>query len=98
MNPAAPDGAPPRRIGVCRYICKTPHCPAVPRRGPEAGDPPEISWFNDFHGLGANTLFMPVSTKQKNVPTRSFCEANLFSCDLKSAEIDKTLFVAIAVF
>jgi len=74
---------------------------ALPRRasgGPEAGDPPEIAWFNDFHGLGANTLFMPVSTKQKNVPTRSFCEANLFSCDLKSAEIDKTLFVAIAVF
>jgi len=35
----------------------------VPRRGPEAGDPPEIAWFNDFHGLGANTRFMPVSTK-----------------------------------
>jgi len=40
---------------------KTPHCPTVPQRGPEAGDPPEIAWFNDFHGSGANTLFMPVS-------------------------------------
>jgi hypothetical protein len=28
--------------------------PAVPRRGLEAGDPPEIAWLNDFHGLGEN--------------------------------------------
>jgi len=40
----------------------------VPRRGPEAGDPPEIAWFNDFHGLGANTLFMPVSTERAMSP------------------------------
>ncbi len=32
--------------------------PAVPRRGPEAGFP-RIHY--DFHGLGANPLFMPVS-------------------------------------
>jgi hypothetical protein len=47
-EPRRPDGAPPRRIDVCRYICKTPHCLAVPRRGLEAGDPPELAWFNDF--------------------------------------------------
>ena len=35
---------------------------AVPRRGPEAGP---IVYIYDFHGLGANTLFMPVSREQK---------------------------------
>jgi len=35
----------------------------VPRRGPEAGDPPKIAWFNDFHDSGANSSFMPVSTE-----------------------------------
>jgi len=37
MNAAAPDGAPPRRINDGNL--QKPHCPAVPRRGPEAGDP-----------------------------------------------------------
>ena len=37
MNAAAPDGEPPRRINDCN-LSKT-SCPAVPRRGPEAGDP-----------------------------------------------------------
>jgi hypothetical protein len=32
----------------------------VPRRGPEAG---VLRIEDDFHGLGANTLFMPVSTE-----------------------------------
>jgi hypothetical protein len=36
MDAAAPDGAPPRRINL--LIKKTAICPAVPRRGPEAGD------------------------------------------------------------
>jgi hypothetical protein len=26
----------------------------VPRRSPDAGDPPEIAWFNDFNDSGAN--------------------------------------------
>ena len=55
MVAAAPEGSPPRRISNKQFK-KT--LPAVPRRGPEAG-------FHrvhyDFHGLGANTLFMPVS-------------------------------------
>ena len=36
MDAAAPDGTPPRRINL--LIKKTVICPAVPRRGPEAGD------------------------------------------------------------
>jgi hypothetical protein len=35
---AAPDGAPPRRNNDC-YLNKKTDCPAVPRRGPEAGSP-----------------------------------------------------------
>jgi|GEM_PF-4416369 len=73
MNPAAPDAAPPRRISICKYICKTPHCPAVPRRGLVAGDPPKIGWFNDFHGPGANSrscpfnrAILPVTEKERN--------------------------------
>ena len=37
---AAPDGAPPRRNNDC-YLNKKTDCPAVPRRGPEAGSPPK---------------------------------------------------------
>ena len=54
MNPAAPEGTPPRRISAGKYIWK--HRTAPPclgealRRGP-----PEIAWFNDFHSLGANS-------------------------------------------
>ncbi len=49
-EPAAPDGAPPRRISVSKHTRKHRTGPAVPRRGPEAGSPHKISWFNDFHG------------------------------------------------
>jgi hypothetical protein len=42
MDAAAPEGAPPRRITLLRK--KTVICPAVPRRGPEAGD----SLISDF--------------------------------------------------
>ena len=59
MIAAAPEGSPPRRIRNKQFK-KT--LPAVPRRGPEAGFH-RIHY--DFHGLGANTLFMPVSTEQK---------------------------------
>jgi hypothetical protein len=31
-------------------------CPAVPYRGPEAGSPPDIQYFQDFHGLGVNRI------------------------------------------
>ena len=52
MNAAAPEGTPPRRIG---YKISKPHCPAVPRRGSEAGDLIKIliSWEGinfDFTG------------------------------------------------
>jgi hypothetical protein len=50
INPAAPDGAPPRRINDGNL--QNPPCPAVPRRGPEAGDPRNIM---DFHASGANS-------------------------------------------
>jgi hypothetical protein len=33
-----PRGTPPRRINTGKYSI-TPCCPAVPRRGPEAGNP-----------------------------------------------------------
>jgi hypothetical protein len=54
MNPVAPDGAPPLADQGLYVYLQTPISPAVPRRGPEAGDPPEIAGFNDFHGSGAN--------------------------------------------
>jgi hypothetical protein len=51
MITAAPEGSPPRRISNKQF--KKNHCPAVPRRGPEAG-------FNrihyDFHGSGMNHI------------------------------------------
>ncbi len=50
MNAAAPEGAPPRRIND-RNILKLP-CPAVPRRGPEAGDPRNIM---NFHSSGVKS-------------------------------------------
>ncbi len=36
MDAAAPEGAPPRRTNYLKK--KTAICPAVPYRGPEAGD------------------------------------------------------------
>ncbi len=49
INPAAPEGAPPRRINDGNLL--KPPCPAVPRRGPEAGNHRTIM---DFHCLGVN--------------------------------------------
>ncbi len=43
-NAAAPDGAPPLRISEKNSDL---HCPAVPRRGPEAGN---SHTYYDFHG------------------------------------------------
>ncbi len=40
----------------------TPHCPAVPRRGPEAGSPHKITGLMNFM-VRVRTLFMPVSTE-----------------------------------
>ena len=55
MTPAAPDGAPPRRISVYKHICK--YRPAPPCLGEALrGDPPEIAWFNDFYCLGENSV------------------------------------------
>ncbi len=39
INAAAPEGAPPRRINDEKF--EKPPCPGVPRRGPEAGNPPK---------------------------------------------------------
>ena len=50
MNATAPEGTPPRRINDGNEL-KLP-CPAVPRRGPEAGGPRKIM---DFHCSGANS-------------------------------------------
>jgi hypothetical protein len=57
MIATTPEGSPQRRISNKQFK-KT--LPAVPRRGPEAGFH-RIDY--DFHSLGANTLFMPVSTE-----------------------------------
>jgi hypothetical protein len=51
MNAAAPDGTPPRRINFLRK--KTVICPAVPRRGPEAGSPRKDD-SDGFHDSGVN--------------------------------------------
>jgi len=37
----------------------------VPRRGPEAGSPHGKTWFNDFHGSGANSCSCPFLLSQK---------------------------------
>ncbi len=50
INPAAPEGAPPRRINDGNVL-KSP-CPTVPRRGPEAGNHRTIM---DFHASGVNS-------------------------------------------
>jgi hypothetical protein len=49
MDVAAPERTPPRRINDGNLL-QLP-CPAVPRRGPEAGDPRNSM---DFHGYGMN--------------------------------------------
>ena len=50
INAAAPDGAPPRRINDGNVLKRS--CPAVPQRGPEAGDHRNSM---DFHALGVNS-------------------------------------------
>ena len=70
MNPAAPDNL--RGGLVSEVYMQTPNGPAVPRRGTEAGDPPEIAWFNDFHSSGVNSfvsLFQQSQAKIK-MPVR----------------------------
>jgi hypothetical protein len=61
-------GAPAADQDQYVYV-QTPHCPAVPRRGPEAGDPPEIALLNDFHSLGANSRSCPFLKKMSNHPS-----------------------------
>ena len=53
-EPRRPRRGAPAADQCCIYL-QTPHCPAVPRRGPEAGFPPEIAWFNNFHNSNANS-------------------------------------------
>jgi hypothetical protein len=45
MNPAAPDGAPPRGISVCKYICI---CRTAP---PCLGEAPMWIFLLKLHGL-----------------------------------------------
>ena len=59
MNPAAPDGAPPRRISVSKYICKHRTAPPCLGEALRLGDLPKIAWFNDFQSLGANSCSCP---------------------------------------
>jgi len=51
INAAAPDGAPPRWISNLK-ILKKPPCPAVPRRGPEAGNPEKDNFHINVLGDG----------------------------------------------
>jgi len=57
MNPAAPDGAPPRRISACKNICKHRTAPPCLGEALRRGTPHKITGFNDFHGSGANTIY-----------------------------------------
>jgi hypothetical protein len=55
MNPAAPDGAPPRRISVSTYICKHRTAPPCLGEALRRGILFEIAWFDDVHGLGEDS-------------------------------------------
>jgi len=74
----APDGTPPRRIKELKML--KPSCPAVPRRGPEAGD----SRTNRFSWIrGKPDSFMHVSSEPNStqiikpkVMNRHFKEVN----------------------
>ena len=48
INAVAPEGAPPRRFNDLKEKCRKPSCPAVPRRGPEAGAHRIIGYFHTF--------------------------------------------------
>jgi len=50
MNPAAPDGAPPRRISACKHICKRRSVPPCLGEALRRGALIKITWFNDFYG------------------------------------------------
>ena len=56
MNAAAPEGAPPRRINDLKDKYRKHSCPAVPRRGPEAGSIVTPDHVTDFHSMGANPI------------------------------------------
>jgi hypothetical protein len=61
MNTAAPEGAPPRRFNDLKEKCRKPSCPAVPHRGPEAGD---LRIIGTFHTVCMNPIvFISVSKK-----------------------------------
>jgi|GEM_PF-4454876 len=70
MNPAAPDGEPPRRISVCKNICK--QCTAPPCLG-EALRRGALTGFNNFHGSGVNREFMPGSPEPKFIEVQWVC-------------------------
>jgi len=54
--PAAPDGAPPRRLQFPIFL-ETGLAPPWPVRGPEAGSPPINSrYITDFHRMGVNRI------------------------------------------
>ena len=56
ITPAAPDGAPPRRLQFPVFL-ETGLAPPWPVRGPEAGSPPINSrYITDFHRMGVNRI------------------------------------------
>jgi len=44
-------------VSLCIFVNTV--LPAVPRRGPEVGNPHRITWFNDFHMSGSNSCSCP---------------------------------------
>ena len=62
---AAPKRDAPAADQYLIFHKKHTNCPAVLRRGPEAGSPHvDSNEFIDFHCSGVNSSFMPVSTEQ----------------------------------
>ena len=56
ITPAAPDGAPPRRLQFPIFL-ETGLAPPCPVRGPETGSPPINSrYITDFHRMGVNQI------------------------------------------
>jgi hypothetical protein len=56
ITPAAPDGAPLRRLQFPIFP-ETELAPPCPERGPEAGSPPINSrYITDFHRMGVNRI------------------------------------------
>jgi hypothetical protein len=65
MNAAAPGGAPPRRIMAAKK--GKPPCPAVPRRGPEAGNLRKYSNFSWYGVNSHSSQFLQSRKKYKSV-------------------------------